>query len=196
MADETTSVGKRIKRLRAERGRTVSDVSRETGLQESTLEAIENETFSPPLGNIVSIARALRVTLGELLGDSADSPFCIVRSTDRKTVERFGEAGGGGGGYQYESLGYQKQNRQMEPFLVTLVPGEGRKNEANQHDGEEILFVLEGKVEVRLGDYTDILCPGDSIYYDSILPHVVTCHGDSPAKLFAVIYAKKEMIIL
>ncbi len=83
----------------------------------------------------------------------------------------------------------------MEPFLVTLVPNQQRQVAANIHDGEEILFILEGEVEISLGDYTDILKPGDSIYYDSTLPHVVSCHGDVPAKMFAVIYAKKEMII-
>jgi quercetin dioxygenase-like cupin family protein len=55
---------------------------------------------------------------------------------------------------------------------------------------------LEGQVEVRLADHTDILNPGDSIYYDSTLPHIVSCHGNDPATIFAVIYAKKEMLIL
>lgn len=196
MSKQAMSVGERVKRLRTERGRTVAEVSADSGLPVSVVEGIENLTFAPPLGNIVSLAKALRVTLGELLGDAADSPFCIVRSSDRKKVSRFGEAGGGSGGYQYESLGYQKQNRHMEPFLVTLVPGQAEQRMANQHDGEEILFVLEGEVEVRLGDYSDILKPGDSVYYDSTMPHIVSCHGDTPAKMFAVIYAKKEMIII
>jgi quercetin dioxygenase-like cupin family protein len=56
--------------------------------------------------------------------------------------------------------------------------------------------VLEGRVEVTLLDHRDILNPGDSIYYDSMLPHIVACHGDKPAKILAVIYAKREMIIL
>jgi quercetin dioxygenase-like cupin family protein len=195
MQDQIKSVGDRIKCLRLERRKSVAEISSESGLPESTIEAIEDLKLSPPLGNIVSIAKALRVTLGDLFGDNADSPFCIVRSDDRKTVSRFGEAGGKSGGYQYESLGYQKQDRQMEPFLVTLAPNQQRQVAANIHDGEEILFILEGEVEISLGDYTDILKPGDSIYYDSTLPHVVSCHGDVPAKMFAVIYAKKEMII-
>ena len=62
--------------------------------------------------------------------------------------------------------------------------------------GEEIVFVLEGQVEVRLSDHADILNQGDSIYYDSTLPHVVSCYGDGPATILAVIYAKKEMIIM
>ncbi len=84
----------------------------------------------------------------------------------------------------------------MEPFLVTLTPTESSQAEPNQHIGEEILFVLEGKVDVRLLDHTETLNPGDSIYYDSTMPHVVSCHGKEPATILAVIYAKDEMIIL
>ncbi len=84
----------------------------------------------------------------------------------------------------------------MEPFLVTLTPSVSPQIEPNQHIGEEIIFVLEGEVEVSLLDKTEILNPGDSIYYDSTMPHVISCHGKEPATILAVIYAKDEMIIL
>jgi quercetin dioxygenase-like cupin family protein len=84
----------------------------------------------------------------------------------------------------------------MEPFLVTLSPVQSSQIEPNQHIGEEILFVLEGKVRVRLIEHEEILNPGDSIYYDSTMPHVVSCYGQEPATILAVIYAKEEMIIL
>lgn len=195
MPDQNMSIGERIKGLRIEKGLSINDIAEKSGISAAAVAGIEDQTLSPPLGYIVSLAKAFQVTLGELFGDSADSPFCIVRSNDRKTVPRFAATAGKSGNYSYQSLGHQKQNRQMEPFLVTLAPTESRQLEPNQHDGEEILFVLEGQVEVRLADLTDILNPGDSIYYDSTLPHVVSCHGDSPATILAVIYAKKEMII-
>jgi transcriptional regulator with XRE-family HTH domain len=196
MPDQNVNIGERIKQLRIERAMSIADVCKKSGISESTLAAIEDQTLSPPLGHIVSLANTLQVTLGELFEDSADSPFCIVRSHDRKTVSRFSSAGGNAGGYSYESLGHQKQNRHMEPFLVTLAPADGSRVEANQHVGEEILFVLEGQVEVRLAGHTDVLNPGDSIYYDSNLPHVVSCHGKDPATILAVIYAEQEMMIL
>lgn len=196
MSDPNFNVGEKIKLLRAEKGMSLEAVSKESGISELTLSGIEDLTVLPPLGDIVSLAKVFEVTVGELFGDSADSPFCIVRSDDRKTVNRFSSATSKSGGYSYESLGHQKQNRKMEPFLVTLRPSEVVPLETNKHVGEEILFVLEGQVEVQLADHTDILFPGDSIYYDSTLPHLVTCHGDEPATIFAVIYAKKEMMIM
>lgn len=196
MLEQNITIGKKIKALRIKNEMSIEDVSKKTGISEDVILEIEENKVSPPLGNIVSLADVLRVTVGELFGDSADSPFCIVRSDNRKAVSRFSSVVGKSSGYSYESLGHRKQNRQMEPFLVTLTPAENFKLEPNQHVGEEIIFVLEGQVEVRLADHTDILNPGDSIYYDSTLPHIVSCHGNDPATIFAVIYAKKEMLIL
>ena len=79
---------------------------------------------------------------------------------------------------------------------MTLTPTETPQVEPNHHIGEEFLFVLEGQVDVSLSGHTDVLNPGDSIYYDSSLPHAVSCHGDDPATIIAVIYARKEMMIL
>jgi quercetin dioxygenase-like cupin family protein len=76
----------------------------------------------------------------------------------------------------------------MEPFLVTLEPA-SKKGMPYSHDGEEFLYVLEGRVEIQLGDHTDILEPGDCIYYDSTLNHHVACADDRPARIIAVIYA-------
>lgn len=196
MSDHNMRIGEKVRSLRVEQGLSIADVAEQSGVSAETITGIEDHTVSPPLGDIVSLAKAFRVTVGEFFGDSADSPFCIVRSDDRKTVSRFSSFQGKSGGYSYQSLGHQKQNRQMEPFLVTLTPTRTHQTAPNQHVGEEIIFVLEGQVDVRLADHTDTLNPGDSIYYDSTLPHVISCHGDTPATILAVIYARKEMFIL
>ena len=189
-------LGERIKDLRTRKRMSLDEVSRESKIPLETISAIEDLSVSPPLGQIISLAKALNVSVGDIFGDSADSPFCIVRGDDRKSATRFGTTGGKSGGYGYESLGHQKQKRGMEPFLVTLNPVEDQKIiEPNQHDGEEFLFVLEGQAEISLSGHTEILKPGDSIYYDSTLPHVVLCHGKDPARILAVIYTKKELMI-
>lgn len=195
MADSSMKIGDRIRKLRLKRELSIEDVANKTAISTTTLSGIEDHSISPPLGTMILLAKALQVPLGDIFGDHADSPYCIVRSDDQNSVSRFGSTGGRSG-YNYKSLGRQKQNRQMEPFLVTLTPTESPLAEPNQHEGEEILFVLEGQVKVRLADHTDILNPGDSIYYDANLPHVVACHGEQPAKIFAVIYAEKDMLIL
>jgi len=196
MPGKDMKIGERVRSLRKAKGLSVTDVSEQSGITESTIHGIESHLVSPPLGNIVSLAKVFGVTVGDFFGEGGDSPYCIVRSDDRKTVSRFNSADNKVGGYSYESLGQKKKNRHMEPFLVTLRPTESSQIEPNQHIGEEILFILEGKVEIKLLDRTEILNPGDSIYYDSTMPHVVSCYGPEPATMLAVIYAQEEMIIL
>ena len=78
----------------------------------------------------------------------------------------------------------------MEPFLVTLEPAETDEERSN-HDGQEFIFVLQGEMEVRLGEERHLLESGDSIYYDSTVPHLVKCHGSEKTKILAVLYTEK-----
>jgi transcriptional regulator with XRE-family HTH domain len=196
MPDKDMKIGERIRGLRKAKGLSIAEVAEQSGISESTINGIERHMISPPLGNIVNLAKVFGISVGDFFGESGDSPYCIVRSGDRKTVSRFNSTDSKSGGYSYQSLGYKKKNRHMEPFLVTINPTESQQTEPNQHIGEEILFILEGKVEIKLLDQKEILNPGDSIYYDSTMPHVVSCHGKEPATMLAVVYAKEEMIIL
>lgn len=196
MPETTVSIGEKIKSLRQEKGVSLQEVASRTGIPEPTLVDVEEHKLSPPLGNIVSLAQVLEVPVGDFFGDSGDSPFSIVRSEDRQGVSRFNAEYSKSCGYSYQGLGQHKRNRQMEPFIITLNPTENTEVEPNQHIGEEFIFVLEGRVEVSLLDYRDVLEPGDSIYYDSNVPHIISCHGVAPARILAVIYAKEEMIIL
>ena len=83
-----------------------------------------------------------------------------------------------------------KKDRHMEPFLVTLVPAD-TEEERSAHDGQEFIYVLDGVMEVRLGEEIHLLDPGDAIYYDSIVPHLVKCHGSKATKILAVLYTER-----
>lgn len=195
MPKNSMSVGEKIKSLRIEKRMSPADLAGQSGIVEADLAKVEGNELAPPLGMIINLAKVLAVPVGDLFGDSGDSPFCIVRSDDGAAVSRF-RSNAKSCGYTYQGLGQQKRNRQMEPFLVTLNPKEGQEVLANEHIGEEFIYVLEGKVEVSLLDHKDILSPGDSIYYDSNVPHIISCHGEKPAKILAVIYAREEIVIL
>jgi quercetin dioxygenase-like cupin family protein len=145
---------------------------------------------------LIRLAKSLEVPVGTFFADEPEAPFCLVRKDERKVTSRFASTEGLSYGYDYESLGYAKKDRQMEPFVVTLKPAEVPHVDPNQHTGEEFIFVLEGKVEIKLADHTDVLEPGDSIYYNSNIPHVVSCHGTEPARILAVIWPGEEMTIL
>lgn len=195
MSESNSEIGATIKTVREAKGLSLEAVSQKTGTSVEYLEKIENGKVYPSLGLIVRFSELFEVSVGDIFCDDADSPFCIVRRDAGAAISRFASSEGKSTGYSYEGLGQQKKNRQMEPFLVTLTPNEAHKVEPNEHIGEEFIFVVEGKVKVTLLGHTDILNPGDSIYYDSTLPHTVACEGEAEATILAVIYARGEMII-
>jgi transcriptional regulator with XRE-family HTH domain len=181
-------VGEKIKALREQKGLSLKDVADITGFSTALLSQIENHLVSPSLGTMTKLARALGVRVGNFLGETQGEPFTIVRKDERKNVSRFASKEGVKYGYSYESLGFDKKDRHMEPFIVTLEPATVKTSKTSSHEGEEFIFVLEGEMEVILGNHTDVLSPGDSIYYDSTIPHRVQCHQDSETKILAVLF--------
>ena len=186
-----TSVGHRVHRVRKEKGLSVEDVAQRTGLSSEYLVRIETNEVSPPLGALIRVSKALDMKLGRFISTGEVKPFTVVRKDQRRVVSRYTSAQGDRYGYTYESLAAEKKDRYMEPFMVTLVPSEARK-ELSTHVGQEFIYVLEGAMEVTLKDYTEVLYPGDSIYYDSTVPHLVRCHGEKEAVILAVLYIEEE----
>lgn len=181
-------VGEKIRELRESRGLSLQGMAERTGYSSALLSQIENHMVSPPLGALIKIARALEVKVGTFFGDEPREPFVIVRQQERKRISRFASKEGVSYGYTYETLGADKKDRHMEPFLITLEPATVKSEKLSTHEGEEFIFVLEGEMEAILGKHKDVLYPGDCIYYDSSIPHKVQCHQDIPAKILAVIW--------
>jgi transcriptional regulator with XRE-family HTH domain len=187
--DQPASVGQRVRMVRNEKGMTTEDVGQRTGLSTKYLERIEADELSPPLGVLIKIGKALDMKLGRFISTGEVKPFTVVRKDERQIISRYTSAQGDQYGYTYESLAPDKKDRHMEPFMVTLVPSKAKK-ELSEHEGQEFIYVLQGAMEVILEDYTDVLNPGDSIYYDSTIPHLVRCHGDKETVILAVLYIK------
>ena len=182
------TIGEKVRDLREERGFPLQDMANRTGYSSAILSQIENHMVSPPLGALIKLARALDVKVGTFFGDEPRESYAIVRKDERRSISRFASKEGVNYGYSYESLGFDKKDRHMEPFLVSLEPATVKSGKLSTHEGEEFIFVLEGEMEAILGTHKDILCAGDCIYYDSTLPHKVQCHGDIPSKILAVIW--------
>jgi transcriptional regulator with XRE-family HTH domain len=188
--DPAVNVAERVKRAREQRGLSVLDISRRTGIDPSLLSEIEEGQSAPPLGTLIKLAKALEMKMGYFISGDELRPFTIVRRGDRKVVSRYDTKRDKHYGYGYESLAPYKKDRHMEPFLVTLQPAT-TEEERSTHDGQEFIFVLSGRMEVRLADEIHVLEPGDAIYYDSTVPHLVKCHGQETTRILAVLYAER-----
>jgi len=186
---EFVSIGKKIKEIREEKKMSLKDLSNKTGYSESILSQIENHFISPPLGALLKIANALDISVGQLLGESKEEPFVIIRQGSEVPVSRVASKEGINYGYSYKSLGIGKKDRHFEPFLITLEPTPIKHEGLSKHEGEEFIYVLKGTMEVQLRDFTEVLEVGDSIFYDSNIPHRVSCIGDKPVVILAVIWS-------
>jgi transcriptional regulator with XRE-family HTH domain len=162
-------IGARVADLRTRLGLTLDQLAAQTGFTKGYLSKIENSHKVPPIGTLARIARALKTEITELLhtdGQGSSRAFCVVRSGERLPVVR----GGTAFGYDYVSLADTKSHKKMEPFLFTF-PSEIDKYVFFEHDGEEFIFVLSGRVEWQTGSEKVILEPGDAVYFDARLPH-------------------------
>lgn len=188
---EEIRVGEKIKEIREDQALSLEELAKRVGISPSVLNQIENHLISPPLGTLIKIARALNINVSDFFGGEGAS-YSLVRKDERKKVSRFASKDGISYGYSYESLGFDKKDRHMEPFLVTLQKSPMEATSLSSHPGEEFIYVLEGKVLVQLGDHSDILEPHDSIYYDANLLHRVSAYECEQAKIVAVIWTPRE----
>lgn len=193
--DREVKVGEKIKELREDMALSLEELAKRSGISPAMLNQIENHMISPPLGTLIKIARGLGIDAGAFFrSEKEGQPFSLVRHNERKRVSRVASKEGINYGYEYESLGYDFANRRMEPFFITLKPSPFEDKGLSTHDGEEFIFVLEGKMDLVLGDHKDVLEPGDSIYYKSTIPHRVGAHGDQETKIIAVLITSEEYV--
>ncbi len=183
-APEDERVGDRIKRLRTEKGITLEALADATGFSAEELAAYENGTSQPQLGALMKLSRALDTMFGRLISGEGDRDFEIIRKETGIPTERTA-TNGQKKIYSYFSLGSKIKDRHMEPLIVHLE--ESRDGKLSVHDGEEFIYVIEGPVKVTINHETHILEPGDSAYYKSAVPHLISAAKDR-AVILAVLY--------
>ncbi|MDR2390689.1 MAG: cupin domain-containing protein [Planctomycetota bacterium] len=187
-------VGQRIRRIREGRQMKVEDLAAAIpGGQDANvklIESLERGELVPSLTPLLQIARALGVRLGSFLDDQTGHAIVHTRAGEIAAVSRFvgSNLGDAREELNFHSLAANKNDRHMEPFLIDVKPHEGAPA-LSTHEGEEFIHVLEGEIEISYGKDTYLVKSGDSIYYDSIVPHHLHAAGNRAAKILAVVYA-------
>lgn len=181
---DAAKIGKRIQTFREKLDMTIDELAARTSLPVSLVEDIEGGSVSPALGVMVKLSRALGQRVGTFMDDQAAKDPVITRSIKREegVATHKGKAQGH---YRYHALGAGKADRHMEPFFIKISPSEEREKSA--HEGEEFVVVVAGEVELQYGNDTHVLQEGDTMYYNSLVPHCVSAVG-SDAQIYAVIF--------
>ena len=179
-----SEIGRRIKASRINKKFTLEQLANQTGFTRGYLSRIEKSEKSPPLSTLGTIARALGITISFLVGEEDhQTSISIVKKGGRPLIARDGNALE----YSYEAVAHTFPHKKMEPFILTL-PLKPKKKTFHQHDGEEILFVLEGTMKFLHGNREYLIEEGDCLYFDSSFPHFGESVGRMEAKCFMVIY--------
>ena len=172
----------------ADRNMSEADLADGAGLSIKQVQRICNADRIPSLASLIKIARALGVRLGTFLDDSEGmGPVVHRRSSAKEETTFTSHQVNPNAHMDFVSLAGRKAGRNMEPFLVEIHSGTGKEC-FSSHEGEEFLFVLDGTIIVHYGKEEHTLHQGDSIYYDSIVDHLVTAGGSGEATILAVIY--------
>jgi len=178
-------IGERLNHLRSERKLTLDQLAALTGFTKGYLSKIESSKNVPPISSLARIAQALDTDLPYFFQSSIPQlaeNVSVVRVLERRAEIR----GASAFGYDYASLAHKKRNKHMEPFVFTF-PSLIDKHVFFEHEGEEFLFILTGRVGFQVGTEKFILEPGDSVYFDSRVPH--KGHSmDGEATALVVIY--------
>ena len=183
-------LGRKIATLRTAHHLSAQDLADRCGCEASVIEDLESGKAPASLAPLIKITRALGVRLGTLMDDDSELGPAYIGADQMVEVERVKslQTANDGNDLSYFSLAAGRPSRHMDPFVITVDPKGAADRQLVGHEGEEWLYGLEGCIEIEYGSELYVLHPGESIYYDSIVPHQVRAHGGQTAKFLACVY--------
>ena len=183
------NVGRKIKDFREFKQINRSDLALKANLDEKQLENIEEKGIVPSLGHLIKITRVLGVRIGTFLDDQDQIGPVVVRAGSANSGLSFSTKNDSSREHlNFYSLAQDKTGRHMEPFLIDIEPSAHSDYKLSSHEGEEFIYVLQGKIEINYGKEIYTLSEGDSIYLDSIVAHNVHAAENQKAKILGVVY--------
>lgn len=180
------AIGRQVRELRHRQRMTGAELAVQAGLSVGMLSKIENGVISPSLNTLQTLADALRVPIVQLFSGYEEPRGAMhVKSGMAVEVDRAGTRAG----HQYHLLGHIGSNSSgvvVEPYLIVLST-ESDRFPTFQHEGIEMLYMLEGRLGYRHGDRLYQLEPGDSLIFDADAPHGPEQLLDLPARYLSII---------
>ncbi|MFD5793536.1 helix-turn-helix domain-containing protein [Streptomyces diastatochromogenes] len=173
--DDLRAVAPQLRALRRRTGLTLEAAARSAGLSPAHLSRLETGQRQPSLPMLLALARIYGTTVSELLGETVADRDAVVRAADMEPTHA--------GGWTYVQAGAPGRGMQA---LRVRVPYGAQGDIVRVHPGEEWLYVLEGRLRLRLGDTVHLLAPGDSAHFDSLTPHRLAAEDHDGVELLFV----------
>jgi transcriptional regulator with XRE-family HTH domain len=179
------AIGDKLRALRLKKKMGLVELGRHTGLSAAMLSKVERGKLFPTLPTLLRIALVFSVGLEYFFSDDQKRHVvAIVRRAQRK---RFPERPDGRDiSFYFESLDFAAVERKLNAYYAEFQPLQPGKARLHHHTGVEFLSVLRGKLELHIGTEDQILELGDSIYFDSSLPHSYRRVSQKPCSAIVV----------
>ncbi|WAL99160.1 helix-turn-helix domain-containing protein [Streptomyces sp. Je 1-369] len=174
-AEALPAVAPQLRELRRRASLTLEAAARTAGLSPAHLSRLETGQRQPSLPMLLTLARVYGTTVSELLGETVGDRDAVVRAADMEPTAA--------GGWTYWQAGAPGRGMQA---LRVHVPHGAQGDIVRVHPGEEWLYVLKGRLRLRLGDTAHLLEPGDSAHFDSLTPHRIAAADPGGADLLFV----------
>ncbi len=175
------NIGQKLSHLRKKKGISLEYLSEKTGLHFEYLQKIEEGKDLPPVGDILRISRILTVDPDELLQSEEDK----LKELAKKRIQDFTVRESS---YLYTVLTPKARNKHLRAFKVIIPPESEHPRINYQHEGEEFIYVLEGTVEVTVGQKKTSLKKDDSLHFDSSIRHALKNTGHKDTILIVTLY--------
>lgn len=163
-----TPLGMRLRHARLVQEMTLKQLAQKVECSESLLSKLENDAATPSLAMLHRLAKALETSIADLMADdwTADQPVLKPAQRNRKRFLQRSKKGG----IELENLTWHHKGGLLQGNIHIIEPGVASDG-LIEHHGEEMGYVLEGELELRLGDDVWTLEQGDSFYFPSQIPH-------------------------
>ncbi len=180
MNEKVKDIAVRIKGLRLLAGYSQGEVAKAIGINNDEYDRYENAQDDIPVSILYELADYYHVDMTEILTGTSPKlhDICFVKKGEGLRVERYDQ-------YSFESLAYKYSNRKIEPMYVVLDPNSSP--DLVSHKGQEFNYCLEGRMRVIIGKEVFDMEPGDSLYYNSLIPHKMVALDGKAAKFLTII---------
>lgn len=184
--DPLARLGAAVRTLRRLRELTVQDLAEAVGVDKAHISRIERGQKTPSIATMARLASALGVSIGHLMGETLDrSDVRVTRGLDQAGQPLVGDEPSV---HQFVPLLHGRSVGAFESFIV--YPGNQPGTMEATHDGQEMVYVLTGTVDLLFPGHTERLQTGDCAHFPGYLPHRIARVGRTRAKLLIVVSAK------
>ncbi|KFN40970.1 cupin domain-containing protein [Arenimonas oryziterrae] len=171
-------IGSRLQSVRTGKGLSQRELAKRVGVTNSTISLIEQNKVSPSVSSLKKVLDGIPISLADFFtldmdNDSQDGPF--YSADDLPDL--------GNNDIHYFLVGKRRGARQMCILREVMPPGSDTGETMLAHDGEEGGVIVQGQVEITVGDRIRVLGPGEAYYFESRTPHRFRNVGSEPAIL-------------